>query len=394
MICQQTISLEVLPGCTPTVGPIPPPSPLTFYPPSVYVANWNSIKGQLVAPTADPAGVQTEWDGTLPVQDTASFPGFSFWYVSGTAPPVFVGRASNGYLGPDGGIYLIQGGGSAWLLEIDCTVAGFPDILWVGEKALGVCPTGTYMRLDAFSLSDGPECMIVESTQPCPAVMAWWRMEDVGVIPQVDSVISANLVLSFGVPGDFSLSPGKVGSAIKCKCLPGVSGVGLTTPLLSLMAFNGSGVTIAFWAQITELIPDVHASSVVEYTFYRDAVQHLIRVHMTGLLTGGSWIATVDGVGFASVAAAVGWNFISATYDAASGFISLDINQSGPDSQMAVALPGGVNSTGAMSIGTSEGGFPGSIEFEVDELAVYHGVLTGAQLGTLYNGGAGHTWPF
>lgn len=377
----------------PDTGPLPPASILSFYSNSLQISNWNIIKSQIVAPTADPSVGDPEFDGTLPVKDTATFPGFAQWLPPGSAPPIFVAKSVNGYFTPTMGIYLLQGMGSSWILEIDCEVGGVPDILWAGEKVFGNCPAGTYMRVGAFSLSPGPLCMIVEEVDNCPPTLAWWRME-VGTLPQVDTVNGNVMALFQGVIGSFSNIVGHVGNALSIdSTLGGVSST--NGPQSATLSVSNNGITIACWVRITDPTPDIGSLTQFRFNFDFNGAPHNVIIKMQNGVPGvGIWTAVVDSLGgpVGSIVSAAGWNFLAFTYNPVTGASTFNMNQAGAITGTYV-LGGGTSAGG--DVGLESSGLGGGRRVsDFDEIAIYEGVLTNAQLNMLYNGGAGQTWPF
>lgn len=389
LACYKDYSIEVLPSCVPDTGPLPPVAQPAFISDTLSVVDWNAVKTLIVAPGADPnpplpnPGHQTEWDGTLPVRDLTTVPSWVFYLPTGSVPPIYVSRAINGYLGDNAGISLIQGGGAGpWTLDLNGFVGGVPTTLWHGEKAVGSCGAGTYMRTSG--LSAGPQCLVL---QGCAQALAWWAME---ANPTAVVDVVNGLVLTASIPGQATLIPGKFLLALDLHCF------GFTNNVSEYDGINivfASGITIVAWVRTTYNISSVGSNrDDIFYLFWIGAVPHIISAsHREGDL---NWSCTFDGGSLISKPFAAGWHFLAITYDIASGTLGFDIDQSG----MTTSLPGSftpdLNPLTRFSIGASTAltGI-GDMNVAYDEVALYDAVLTTEQLNWIYNTGTGRTYP-
>ncbi len=96
----------------------------------------------------------------------------------------------------------------------------------------------------------------------------------------------------------------------------------------------------------------------------------------------------VNGPAFAPVLGT--WNFVVVRYNPATGLTSTRVNGAAFITGVTV-LDMKTGPFGSMSINTSGGGT--NLNMTVDEVGVVKEVLTNAQVDSLYNGGAGVTWP-
>lgn len=386
--CTDMCTVSVIQGCDPDTNCNAPQQAPCVFPASITFTDWNFRKTQIVAPTADPALGQTEWDGTLPVADDVDFPGVVRWYPAGTAFPVVVARSFNNLLGFPGGIRLDVSGGS-WRLVMYGYVLGVPTLIWQGNKTAGVTPEGTYVRVGG--LSAGPDCMHATVTT-IPAALAWWTMDGPNPLINTDAACGLQLTVPSGVLPDYSIVAGHVVNATQINCGSSVPG-SVTDDLLecsnAALKFNGVGTTICGWINVSDTVPDVDNGVIVDYLFDQNGVPYQIRIERHG--SGANWIASINGLGSIAIASAAGWHFLVVTFDAVSGNLGFDIDQSGMTTAFAVIPSVGTNVNGdfTLSIHTEVGKVVNVI---FDELAIFDGVLTTAQLNCIYNAGVGKTW--
>lgn len=386
--CTGECFLSTFQGCTADTNCNPPQQAPCVFPTSITFTDWNARKTGLVAPTADPALGQPEWDGTLPVADDVDFPGIVRWYPAGTVFPVVVGLSFNDLLGFPGGIRLDVSGGS-WRLVMYGYVGGVPTLIWQGNKTAGVTPEGTYMRVGG--LSAGPDCMHATVTSTSGAI-AWWTMDGPNPLINTDSACGLQLTVPSGVLPDYSIVAGHVVNATQINCGSSVPG-SVTDDLLecsnAALKFNGVGTTICGWINVSDTVPDVDNGVIVDYLFDQNGVPYEIRIERHG--SGANWIASINGLGSIAIASAAGWHFLVVTFDAITGNLGFDIDQSGMTNVFAVIPSVGANVNGDFIISThTEVGKVVNVIF--DELAIFDGVLTNAQLNCIYNGGVGKTW--
>lgn len=391
--CKKDFVLSVVSACTADTGD-PAPAvlpPDEFLPTAIAIPNWNVEKLGLVAPAADPAGPQPEWDGTLPVRDTTFIPGIGFWFPAGTALPVTVDLSTNGIKGDTGGIVVFLG--PPWTFAITCTVGGVPTLLWQGTQPVGGCPVGTFMRdVVTPGISTGPACFHFTSASCAPNNQAWWTM-DTGFNPldTTDAHNAIHLSRLIGLVADFSLVAGQIANGLKLVGSPGSSTDSRASS--ALLKFNGTGSTIMVWVNVTDTTPDPTNFINLAYQFDQNGINHSMSFDRTGV-NGDNWNARIDGVTYITKASAAGWHFLVLTFDAVTGTIGFDIDQSGMTTAATPIPAAGANTTGSMLIGCSGNAAPpGQVDVIWDELAVYDGVMTAAQLNYIYNAGAGKTWP-
>ena len=137
-------------------------------PSQVRVSNYSSVLAAFGACSACSAStIEPAWDGTLPVQFTSG--NFTItWYPVGnniganTKPALSVaGRIINSVnAGSAFNLHLDFITGAYWSLRITCKIGGD---LWLGRKAYGVDPTGTYKRVVSTQAATGPDCIHIES---------------------------------------------------------------------------------------------------------------------------------------------------------------------------------------------------------------------------------------
>lgn len=383
--CDQDVDISVVTACVPDTGPPPPLSQPAFISDTIQIDNWSIEKLGLVAPTADPAGVQPEWNGIFPVRDLTTVPGWVFYLPTGSAPPIYVALSFNGILGDTGGILLYQGGGAGpWILDFLGFVGGVPTIIWEGEKAVGSCAAGTYMQ--TAGIATGPQCFHVGGE--CTTPLAWWPMATFNANLYTPDVANGGLILANVAGPNITQIAGKVGAfAIR------IHNFGFTSFYAyyqgaEIAAFT-NGLTIALWVSVTYNVSDVNNAASIILEFYVGGVYHDIVV---GVFEGGSWAANFDGGGTINKAFAAGWHFLVITYNPSSGTFGFDIDQSGITTSVVAALTPSPDPATRLIVGGSTQG-AGDIYTDYDEIAVYGSVLTQEQLDWIYNSGAGRTYP-
>lgn len=385
--CVQDITLNVMVGCVPETSPNKSGTLSCVRPSSLSISNWNTDKLLLVAPTADPALGEPEWDGTLPVLYDVFYPFIVSWYPVGTSPPVFVSFAFNGLHGENGGIVLLGAVASNWTLSLLGTVGGIPTTIWQGIKTTGENPIGTYMQDTGGTpgIATGPACFHVTGPTT-PHALAWWPMET-NPWAEVDSAFGLILTASVTNPHITHVA-GHVGPfAIRYSCSGTVDF--FSTCHNASLVIPSTGITVAFWVNITYNVSDPGNNGTrIFYDFYSGGLFHQIQLTA---FEGGPWELTIDGGAPISKAVAAGWQFVVITYNPTSGILGLDVNQGGIATAGFTAYSQDVNANTGITIGNTTI-TPGDMFSDFDEVAIYNGILTPAQLNCIYNAGAGRTY--
>jgi len=351
------------------------------------INDWDNQKLLLSAPTADPAGGQPEWDGTLPVLDD-TFAGAVSWYPAGTVvfPFACSAWATNGLFGDDCGIGIYKNGADDWQFYIYGQVGGVSTLIWSGIKSTGQRPEGTYVRNAGLSLTPAEFVITCDCT---PLAAAWWSMDIGAALNATDTVNGIGLVKTNGLDAHFSIVAGHVDNGLQMTAFAGESTISVCSN--AVLAFNGSGVTIALWINVTDTGPSAGNAAGISYTFDQGGISYTLTIDRTGV-TPANWTARFGGVAQVAKASAAGWHFFVLTYDAVSGIIGFDIDQSGMTTQPGLSIPTGANTTGQFQCGASGDNPAGRQDVIYDEIGIYRGVLSASQLNTLYNAGVGRTW--
>lgn len=118
-------------------------------------ANFGTITG------CGNGGYVNIWDGTLPVQYFPAATTLKYWPAGSAFPNIAVFLIQNSAAS----IELLYnpnyfGSSGAWTLTIACKIGG---TIWAGIKAVGLDPTGTYVRLAGSQQASGPNCLHIQS---------------------------------------------------------------------------------------------------------------------------------------------------------------------------------------------------------------------------------------
>jgi len=206
---------------------------------------------------------------------------------------------------------------------------------------------------------------------------AYWKLEEASGT-RVDSV--TGIVLTDG--NTVTSNPGIQGTAAQFTTVNSEYLTVLDTTTLRM----GTSFTIAFWCY-----PDTASQGnwmVAKFTTSQGYAVYLT----TGQLrcTIGSAGGNTDAVS-TLVPATAAWSFVVAWVDATAGLIWLQLNNGTPQSTALVSAQ--TEGTAAFFIGarsSTQSFFNGRL----DEVGMWKRMLTAADRTTLYNAGAGRTYPF
>lgn len=245
------------------------------------------------------------------------------------------------------------------------------------------------------------------SPEPISLVgLRYWTMEEAGIGPRVDSVNGDNLDNVNRNGADLDALPGKVGNAVHFQgalefpdktFVTGLQPAGVPPPALPITPETGAlKISTAFWHKLVS-IGNGNADQWVQIEGWMAGA----RVALVGIeATGGvfSFYENIAEAGYNNHALAMpdnNWHFYHLFYDASSNVVGFSVDN-GTETTYAVAPQAGgpldaywyrAESLQLTKLGATP-------EFLIDEHLVKIGAkLTPGQVASLYNGGAGRTWP-
>lgn len=188
-------------------------------------------------------------------------------------------------------------------------------------------------------------------------------------------------------------TPGSTGGVVgNCVQFTATSSQYLSAASNSSLQMSGNtSFTIAFWVQLifataqSLVTKDDDAASSRDYT-----IDYLsgsgLRFYIKG---GATYIVTTAGTGTTGV-----WYFVVAWYDSSNGQLHLRLNDTTTYDAATTGATGTDVSAAQFRIGARE--YLGAEDYAncfIDEVGIWKRVLTGPEITTLYNGGAGWTYP-
>lgn len=165
--CEQSYSLTAAPlPCTPDVGPPTPANWSDPQPAGLVVTGYDPTA--FTAFPVCPAGTATLiWDGSFPVRAT-----------TGPATLVYTAAGGNFFVFQP---FFVDGqscimsvtflGVLGWVCRIRCE-SSVQDF-WVGTKAVGLTPVGTYMQAASVGSATGPACLHIAESNMDWSSMVW-----------------------------------------------------------------------------------------------------------------------------------------------------------------------------------------------------------------------------
>lgn len=351
--------------------------------------------------------IAPEWDGTFPLSDTNPDTGNKFFYFVDRA---ILGKAVSADETADypaglnwrrneemTGLYY-EGG--LWRLKIKCV--DDPTPAWEGTFASADPndPTGIYTRVSGAILDDKVE--IRSASAPTCRLLAWYTFEALtGTPPTGDSAglpAAANRTLLGGAEGgtgSINTVVGKVGNAVQ---LLSEGGLAMFQGLSNKpeLAFHDQ-VTFTGWANVTELVAEAHNKALLSYTWPlagggSDQI-NLWWYHPALDVGQQAWQINQFLGAHTDVAFSAGWHFFVFSYDRTTGQLSIEIDRGGATTLAGAARGATDISAGVLFEIQAHPDGPGSVDFRMDELAVWDGLLSATELDWLYNAGAGRTYP-
>jgi hypothetical protein len=223
------------------------------------------------------------------------------------------------------------------------------------------------------------------------APLAWWAMEGADPLSQPDSLRGLLLVPTFYSTATLSDVPGLIGSALRLHSEPGQDW-GDIFYAGDEIACDSAGVTLVGWVRVSDLAPDPQNTVSLFYNFELSGSSHWFGITHR---PGDDWRVYFDGFSYLTKPFLAGWQFLALTCNPKAGTLGFDVGQSG---MVFASVPFG-------TFHPPSGGFPhlelqaytylgtGEMDADLDELALFKGVLAPAQLDYLYNAGSGRTWP-
>jgi hypothetical protein len=210
------------------------------------------------------------------------------------------------------------------------------------------------------------------------SLVAYWSLDEASGT-RVDATGRGNDLTPVGTPGS---AAGTVGSAVDLS-----SGNSLSRASGADVSPGNVDFTLAFWVRF-DAIPG--AADVLGK--WAGGGQLEYDVYLPGPFNHLQFICSTTGSDFPAVAAATfgllsatTWYFVVAWHDAAANTLNIQVNNGAVDS--APHAGGVFQGSTALLLGGSNFGAP--MDGRLDEVALWHRVLTSDERTALYNGGAG-----
>jgi len=272
------------------------------------------------------------------------------------------------------------------------SVGAGKDTLGVFADIDGLTPGTTYhyriVGISANGTSFGADASFQTITSVTP--LAWWKMEEAGAGDRIDIIGGIHLTPQV-ILGAVARGAGKVNFGVE------LSGVG-APPFPVDVAFQNTVDTFPYIAadgmDITFWVNDV--------TFVNGSAVLLLFVILgnpliTLQLDAATGLLTLDLAFVSSVSIPFpfgGWKLIRIFVDPDAGTLGMQINNGVPTTLAFVAAGDSTSTNYIFSITASNNLLPNTVDVIWDELAIWPRLLTAAEFDTIWNGGAGRTWPF
>lgn len=236
----------------------------------------------------------------------------------------------------------------------------------------------------------------------------WWPMQEAGSLDRIDTVQGVHLASTRISHGSVSSVPGKVNNSMQSLTVINSQGFGLNWQANSPTPPAWDGIEFDFWVKwvawmdiapkelqwilcdaFLDYTDPVFGASTLEFivTYYQQNIQVFIDDTNT---------ASPVSLNVPFVPVAGTWYFISAFQDVANGNFGLMINNGPASTGICPSAPAGSMDDLTFSILFLNGN-PASTtpvtQGLIDEYAVFTSKLDAAYRDTVYNGGAGRTWP-
>jgi hypothetical protein len=216
------------------------------------------------------------------------------------------------------------------------------------------------------------------------ALMAYWSLDETSGT-RADATGRGNDATEVGTPGSAAGVRGLAAS------FPDDTAY-LTVPTHADLSPGDTDFTWAFWVFADSLGAGINtdffgkwSSSALEYDIFLPSS----RVLEFLVSTTGSNVERVSSASF-GLLSALTWYFVVAWHDAAGNTLNIQINNGAVES---VAHTGGVHQ-GSAALVLGHSNFGASLVGRLDEVGLWHRVLTAEERSALYNGGLGLAYPF
>lgn len=222
------------------------------------------------------------------------------------------------------------------------------------------------------------------------APLAWWKMEENGAGNRIDIIGGATLVPA-GANGTVSRVAGKVNF--------GVDLAGNAAPFFIIDKFLNSGaatfpyvkadgIDITLWFNDSTFVNG--QADIIDFFSPSNGPIRLFLTSTLGLTLDVPFVSSVS----APWVFGAGWSFIRVFIDDDAGVIGFQVNTNPPVTMPYVEPADGNTSIYQLAVTTDDFTLASNVACFWDEVAIWPRLLTAAEITTLYNGGAGHTWPF
>lgn len=375
------------------------------------ICNWDKITADTAFAAAwagltCDASLTPEWDGLFNLSETDPISGKKFYYFINKAILAVEASADGCADYPAGpnwkhdrqftGLYF-EGG--LWRLLIKCL--GDAGFAWEGTlvSADPTNPSGEYTRVSGAIMAETVQ--VRDGTGPPCSLLAWYKFESLtGPFPGdsegLPTSSNRTLVGSIGGGGAaINTVAGKVGNAVEFIGAGGDDASQVVNNKPELVFHDQ--ITFTGWINVNEAVATANNSVVLSYTW--------------SLLGGGS-----DQVGFkfyhpgldpmvtawniyqfagvdVDIPFAIGWHFFVFTFDRLTGELTIEIDRGGATHLAGAARAASDITAGAFFELMADPDGLGALIAHYDEVAVWDGLLTSAQLDWLYNSGTGRTYP-
>lgn len=220
----------------------------------------------------------------------------------------------------------------------------------------------------------------IKITSNLPTPVLWWKMEEAAASDRIDQVVGAVL----NQANSPSQAPGKINNCAKFDPPAGNSdgmvGTGPSWP------YAGGGLTVVGWF----LYENETVSNTQLIFKIKDAASFFTGIQNDTADASFHLNATAGGDTMITTPTPAVWHFFVMEYSG--GVFSLEFDRNGTIFSVASPSPAlASNITLYCACGNGGGG---ALTWSIDEVGVFDGLLTSAQKDSLYNSGAGVTYPY